>query len=269
MKHSKPGQGVCSCCKQEKPLEEFVKDKSQSGGYGYCKACAKIKYAKYKSENLEKIKAQARVNTAEWYKNNPDAPRANLLKRYGLTQQIFDELVEVRGGLCDICQLKPDTLLHIDHDHQTKLIRGLLCNRCNTGLGLFKDSPYNLSNAIKYLNRQESNIMADATLVAEGTAANGTPVKVYDEGGLKVARDEAGSRLTHSDTLEGLKGAGFKLEEVKKEPTPEKEPETDPPQGSEPDPKPEGDAKPAEGEEAPSGEPGEGSDTQHESDPAE
>ena len=76
--------------------------------------------------------------------------------------------------------------------------------------------------------------MADATLVAEGTAANGTPVKVYEENGLKVVRDEAGSRLTHSDTLEGLTGAGFKLEEVAEVSPQEKEPEQE--SSTEPEP---------------------------------
>ena len=78
--------------------------------------------------------------------------------------------------------------------------------------------------------------MAEGTLVAEGTAANGTPVKVYNERGLMVARDEAGSRLTHSDTLKGLKGAGFKLEEVKTKQTPEPTPEPETEGDAEPEP---------------------------------
>ena len=76
---------------------------------------------------------------------------------------------------------------------------------------------------------------------AEGTAANGTPVKGYEENGLKVVRDEAGSRLTHSDTLEGLKGAGFKLDELKSKTPPEsdKEPEPETEASPELDPDPE------------------------------
>lgn len=79
-------------------------------------------------------------------------------KKYGMTQEAYDALIEKQGGLCAICGL-PETAtfkgtlrtLCVDHDHDTGAIRGLLCSLCNQALGFFKDSPENLSNAIDYL----------------------------------------------------------------------------------------------------------------------
>ncbi|WMX18936.1 hypothetical protein [Escherichia phage vB_EcoP_PAS59] len=82
----------------------------------------------------------------------------NLRRLYGITLAEYDALFEKQEGLCAICG-QPETAtlkgvvkrLAVDHCHEGLHIRGLLCSSCNTGLGLFKDSPENLENAIKYL----------------------------------------------------------------------------------------------------------------------
>jgi len=51
--------------------------------------------------------------------------------------------------------------LHVDHDHITGALRGLLCSACNTGLGFFRDHPELLKRAIEYLN-QSADVTADA-----------------------------------------------------------------------------------------------------------
>lgn len=72
---------------------------------------------------------------------------------YGLTASEYRELVEQQGDKCAICHKVEETgrLLSIDHSHITKRVRGLLCSRCNRGLGSFKDSVENLQRAVKYL----------------------------------------------------------------------------------------------------------------------
>jgi hypothetical protein len=55
-------------------------------------------------------------------------------------------------GSCEICGLTDISLLRIDHDHADGSLRGILCNNCNVGLGLFKDDLKLLRNAIKYLS---------------------------------------------------------------------------------------------------------------------
>jgi len=72
--------------------------------------------------------------------------------KYGLTAKDFLQMVEDQKGLCAICHNKPtDHRLVPDHDHGTGVLRKLLCNSCNTGLGLFKDDPKLLAYALVYL----------------------------------------------------------------------------------------------------------------------
>lgn len=81
------------------------------------------------------------------------------MRRHGLSQEQMDEWVSSQGGVCAICGGLPGKIgrstspgrLHIDHCHSTGKIRGLLCGRCNTMLGLAKDDPDILVRAINYL----------------------------------------------------------------------------------------------------------------------
>lgn len=61
-------------------------------------------------------------------------------------------MVEAQDGICAICKTKLKTP-YVDHDHDTGLIRGILCNRCNRALGMFKDDRFMLLNAVAYLDR--------------------------------------------------------------------------------------------------------------------
>jgi hypothetical protein len=78
--------------------------------------------------------------------------------RIRVSSRQYDELLRRQGGKCAICgcenkQNKRKERLAVDHDHRTGAIRGLLCGRCNTGLGSFADSPNLLAVAIAYLGR--------------------------------------------------------------------------------------------------------------------
>lgn len=83
-------------------------------------------------------------------KKRATAWRGHLLRAYGLKVEQYNEMA---NSGCQICG-EPDKLekrLHVDHDHDTGQVRGLLCDPCNRGLGCFRDDPLRLNNAIIYL----------------------------------------------------------------------------------------------------------------------
>jgi hypothetical protein len=78
------------------------------------------------------------------------------LRRKGLTIEDYDRIVAQHGGVCDICGGPPDGrwgTFTLDHCHETGALRGLLCSKCNRGIGYFKDDPDRLMRAVKYLRR--------------------------------------------------------------------------------------------------------------------
>lgn len=103
----------------------------------------------------------------ERYRANPgyyhDATRAAYLVRaYGITVEQFNDLVDQQAGLCGICS-RPETdvdrrtgktrKLAVDHCHETGEIRGLLCRKCNTALGLLGDEEDSVLAVLAYLDR--------------------------------------------------------------------------------------------------------------------
>jgi hypothetical protein len=88
-------------------------------------------------------------------KRPPISRETHLLATYGITVEAYEALEQAQNYKCKLCSRHKDELtrrvLDVDHDHETNRIRGLLCNNCNTGLGLFKDNPTTLLRAIQYL----------------------------------------------------------------------------------------------------------------------
>lgn len=75
-----------------------------------------------------------------------------------MTIEEFNALLEMQHYQCAICHnpivndVAFKNTYHVDHNHKTDRVRGILCSRCNTGLGQFRDSVEFLGNAIEYLN---------------------------------------------------------------------------------------------------------------------
>ncbi len=92
-------------------------------------------------------------NTKNYYKNY------YMKKRYGISVKQYQKLFNFQRGVCAICGGKETRKnkhtkickLSIDHDHETNKIRGLLCSKCNSVLGLVNDNPKILIKAIEYL----------------------------------------------------------------------------------------------------------------------
>lgn len=75
---------------------------------------------------------------------------------YGMTLGDYKALLEAQGGKCAICGTTnpgKGTRLHVDHDHTSGRVRGLLCNNCNRGIGLLQDSAEVLEHALEYLKK--------------------------------------------------------------------------------------------------------------------
>jgi len=89
---------------------------------------------------------------------------------YGITGRLYRSIIERQNGLCAICGRslldEAGWNLEIDHDHRTGVVRGLLCARCNVGLGFFQDDPDRLVRAADYIRRSP-----DAAAAVEGSRA--------------------------------------------------------------------------------------------------
>jgi hypothetical protein len=121
----------------------------------------KLAYAKaYREANREKRRAYIRhryATDAEFRAKKKERERkrehARTCRRYGISVEQFDEMFARQHGACGICERPFQHTPHIDHDHATHTVRGLLCNMCNLGLGHFEDNPTFLRNAARYLER--------------------------------------------------------------------------------------------------------------------
>ena len=92
---------------------------------------------------------------------------------YGITREQYDALIVQQNGLCALCNNPPGKrALAVDHDHKTKEIRGLLCDRCNVGLGMFHDDPQLLVAAIRYLEKGNGTMYAVPGVVNTSTLVN-------------------------------------------------------------------------------------------------
>lgn len=137
-------QIVCERCKETKQIRFYRTQK-------LCVDCARIDRAERKA-----------VRRSGWRQANPEKysvqdNKYDLMKHYGITPKQRQEMFNRQNGCCAICgkhESEFQKRLHVDHVHdETKLIRGLLCTRCNPGLGYFEDAIELLKAAIIYLEK--------------------------------------------------------------------------------------------------------------------
>lgn len=108
-----------------------------------------------------KARREARLRRGlKWRTENPERfgerQRAHhLRKKFGITQEQYEDLLAVQGGGCAICgsteTIRGKRSLCIDHDHATGKVRGILCHRCNVCIGQAHDDPELLRKAVAYL----------------------------------------------------------------------------------------------------------------------
>ncbi|SCG50809.1 endonuclease VII domain-containing protein [Micromonospora halophytica] len=126
------GHRRCPTCGETKALADFPGNRAGRGGYGRCcKPCH--------NEKGKESKLRLHGGSREYH----------LRRRYGVGEKEFQDLLTEQGGVCGICGGEDPR--HLDHDHRTGWVRGILCFNCNGGLGQSRDSPMRLARAITYL----------------------------------------------------------------------------------------------------------------------
>lgn len=113
----------------------------------------------WREENPEKYQEQykndiAKQKCREYYYNNKDNVKDTYLRtNYRITLEDYNFLLEKQNEKCKICNNECPTgkSLAVDHNHETRKVRGLLCKNCNIGLGMFFDNIDFLESAVVYL----------------------------------------------------------------------------------------------------------------------
>ncbi len=122
---------------------------------------------KWKKNNKDKVRLQGQRYYKKHIKEIKEkrcifVKNGGNLKRYGLSLEDYNRMLDSQKGLCSICN-QPETTkrwgkldkLSVDHEHNSGKVRGLLCNHCNRGIGCFRDSKILLKKAIIYLKKHE------------------------------------------------------------------------------------------------------------------
>ena len=116
--------------------------------------------------NDEVFREKTKADAKNWGANNRHKQRTRVIRKYGLTPEIYNRMLEEQNKGCAICgsSIPNDNKtkrLYIDHCHASGKVRGLLCAACNFGLGKFRDNPELLDRAAMYLRSfvrsQENN----------------------------------------------------------------------------------------------------------------
>lgn len=147
---------LCAGCNTFKESECFsLRPSRRKGGgpanlQGKCKKCLALRYKLYRRANPDKI-----------FHYPPGHARKRL---YGLEEGDYLKRLACQKELCGICK-KMMTPPFVDHCHKTGVVRGLLCMKCNTGIGMLNDSVDTLASALSYLSKNwaEDGIQEPAT----------------------------------------------------------------------------------------------------------
>lgn len=129
---------TCKKCNITKPLNAFHKDKQyKDGRHGSCKDCRNTYNTMYKKANKDKYIKSSRKSTA--------------IGTYGISLEEYTKCMST-SDKCEICG--STGRLCYDHDHTTLEFRGVLCKKCNTGIGLLGDTEECVLNALRYLQKE-------------------------------------------------------------------------------------------------------------------
>lgn len=152
---------VCIDCDHKKSLIDFPPIYSPMGmriigRKPQCKDCRRIANAQAYKESKERQRMK-NILDVPWKERvamrAEKYTRVNLQIKYGITLEQYQSEFAWQKGVCAICGNSAEKNLSVDHDHETGQLRGLLCQNCNLGLGLFGDSAERLKRAAAYLEK--------------------------------------------------------------------------------------------------------------------
>ena len=122
-----------------------------------CREC-RLAYQRWHYRNNKQTykekSAKSYQENKEYYLRNSTANARK--RRFGVTQEDFDKMLEQQDNKCVICYTALDQSACVDHCHTTGVVRGLLCRKCNAALGLFNDDPEAVGRAKQYLEKNKS-----------------------------------------------------------------------------------------------------------------
>jgi len=159
-----------TCIECGKVKDVFAFEKNGKYIRNQCRACRYIKnkeiqkryYKKKSSQSGYREKENARLR--KWRKDNPFWDLGKLAKKFGYTKEqfslLYNLLWERQQGKCAVCKkdlIKHGKDTHVDHNHKTMQVRGLLCPRHNLGIGLLDDSAELCSAAAEYLRMSKAD----------------------------------------------------------------------------------------------------------------
>lgn len=171
---------TCSKCGRSKFLTAFHRANGMRDGHrNECKTCFAVlqraSYQKNRSSRIEATKRWQRENRERHLESQRkrrvqnrerlqrESRERHLKKQYGITADGFELLVMAQFGLCAICLKEVGSELHVDHDHATGRIRGLLCGNCNRAVGQLKDRPSLARSAARYLETHNKRTAASGS----------------------------------------------------------------------------------------------------------
>ena len=173
----------CKKCGVVQELSEFYANPgARDGRRPECKQCTAANRKAWYQRNRRKVIARVQrwrednrnrylTYQRDYKRSRPEQERDGYLRRtFGITLSGYERLLESQAGGCAICgrSPKPKAPLHVDHDHESREVRGLLCVRCNNALGLLEERPERLYLAADYLQGAPwSSIQEIATLARE------------------------------------------------------------------------------------------------------
>jgi hypothetical protein len=156
---------ICRVCKEEKAYEDLAKRGKFKHAdiyktYNLCKKCDNKRRQDKRNRNWSpERKEQDRIRRLEkgreYVKANPEKTRNYRLKKYGVTLNWLYQKIIDQEFKCTICETHIDEKSAvIDHCHDKNYVRGVICNKCNTAIGFFKNNTNSMKNAIKYLEER-------------------------------------------------------------------------------------------------------------------
>lgn len=134
----------CTKCKEIKALSAFKAAKKKTDGLSsWCKKCS----AKQTNDRYKEVHSKDPS-----YKEK--AWETKLKQLYKISKEDYNKLLKKQNNVCAICEKtnKDNRRLAVDHCHETGKVRGLLCDRCNRGIGMFDEDPGIIHGACIYLN---------------------------------------------------------------------------------------------------------------------
>ena len=166
--------------RKEYRRQYYLKNKDREASlrrewYRNNKTSVRARARKWAAENPERVSELAARwrernpgATTDWYREKPEKglaqSRRKKLAAYGMTQEDYDQLHAKQNGQCAICRTEKGMTgkrllpLYVDHCHKTLKVRGLLCQKCNAGLGMFRDDPRLGLAALDYLTRSSCGV---------------------------------------------------------------------------------------------------------------